>query len=322
MFNFISGIFFIIFLLPSVLLADTCIYMTRSGKVIEATSLKEVPRIYRENAKCKKNDFSSISNPEDLNLKGNEGNVEIFSSVGKIKLKWSRQIQSLLGRTPQKVVTNSMNTLKRLISSSAFREKLSNINLNWNIAFMGKDLPYGQIPSYLITNCHPGWMVAPSNIYIAVDRVYNGCNGVGQGNVGDEELEKVMLHEIGHVVEHQLVSNLPYDLKRSEGFATWFSIFASGYSSIVNQSKTLSYYKSLAREAIKQSPNAFNFSSSAYDYARASMCFYAIEKKKGIAGILELYNEMALGNDFIISVAKVLNVSQEKLFQKIFEVAS
>ncbi len=323
MIKVICKFFLLVFLFPNVLFADLCVYTTRSGKILQANSMQEVPRMYRDVARCQQSDSSSpISNPQDLNLKGNEGNVEMVSPVGKIKLKWSRQIQTLLGRTPQKVVMNSMNTLKRLISSSAFREKLSNMNLDWNIVFMGKDLPSSQIPSYLITNCHPGWMVAPANIYMAVERVYNGCDGVGRGDVGDEELEKVMLHEIGHAVEYQIAPNLPRDLKRSEGFATWFAIYASGYSSIVNQSSVLSYYKMLAKKAIEAFPNTFNFSGSAYDYARASMYFYIVEKKKGVAGILQLYEKLKLGNEFVASVVDTLNTNQEKLSRDIIELVA
>ncbi|MGI6679909.1 MAG: hypothetical protein ACOX3T_00195 [Bdellovibrionota bacterium] len=350
--------FIIYFLLISLVVVEAlyakdmrCEYITRRGRKVVVDDIRKVPRMYRSGVYCvslnassavssngnyniksniknkansNQDDEENLALPNEIKLKGKEGNDTVYTSLGNVKIKWSREVKSLLGKNPQRVISNAMSAANRAIRSSSFNQKLGDLNLDWNIVFFGKDIPSKQVPSYLITNCHPGWMVPPNNIYIAVDRVYNGCGsrisrnkGALEQTIGDAELEHVILHEIGHAVEYQLLSknllskNLSNenlsgenllsenllsesirDLKRSEGFATWFSIFSAKYSNKLDSDALLSYYKGLSDEAIRREPKTFVFSGSSYDYARAAMYFCEIEKKRGVSGILKLYEKI------------------------------
>ena len=296
----------------------SCEYETRSGKRIVVDDFRLVPRVYRDNARCVKLDEGSLASVKDINLKRDEANDVVYTSLGNVNLKWAKDVKGLLGKNPKRVIGNAMNVVSKIISSTSLNQKLSNMNIDWNIVFMGKDIPNNQIPSYLITNCHPGWMVPPSDIYIAANSVYKGCNGNSNNEDADSELEQVLLHELGHAIEYRLLNNRNIrDLKRSEGFATWFAIYAAGYSSNLDKGKLLSYYQNLAKTAIHNSPNVFNFSGSAYDYARASMYFYKIEQKQGVGGIIRLYDEILSGKSFLSVVANLLNTSEDKIESKL-----
>lgn len=295
-----------------------CEYTTRSGKRIIVDDYNQVPRIYRGEARCIKVDNSELVSASNIDLKRQEANDVVNTSLGKVNLKWSKDIKSLLGKNPQRVISNSMNTVSRIINQEGFSEKLSNMNQEWNIVFMGENIPNNQVPSYLITNCHPGWMVPPSDIYIATYRIYKGCSGEGERVDPEKELEHVLLHELGHAIEYKLLTaSGSRDLKRSEGFATWFAMYASKYSPLLNSSELLSYYKNMAKIAIENSPKSFNFSGSVYDYARSSMYFYTIEQKQGVSGIVRLYDLMNMGKSFVGSVANMLNTSEVKIESKL-----
>ena len=296
----------------------SCEYETRSGKRIVVDDYNLIPRIYRENAKCVNLDENNLSAVKDINLKRDEANDVVYTSLGKVNLKWAKDVKGLLGKNPKRVISNAMNVVSKIISSTSFNQRLSNMNIDWNIVVMGKEIPNSQIPAYLITNCHPGWMVPPSDIYIAAHSVYKGCNGNSNNEDADSELEQVILHELGHAIEYKLLGNRNIrDQKRAEGFATWFAIYAAGYSSNLDKTKLLSYYKNLAKTAIDNSPNSFNFSGSAYDYARASMYFYKIEQKQGVAGIIRLYDEILSGKNFLDAVANLLSTSEDKIESKL-----
>lgn len=292
-----------------------CEYTTRSGLVESVNDIEKVPRIYRSNAKCVKiRDGEFLALPSEIKLNSREGSDVVSSSLGDVRIKWSKEVKGLLGKNPQRVISNSMNILSKIINSTSFSQKLSGVNWDWNIIFFGKDIPNSQVPEYLITNCHPGWMLPPSNIYIAVDRVYNGCNGQHSQGIADSELEHVLLHELGHAVEYKLLGgNAIKDLKRSEGFATWFSIYAANFSHVLDRGTLFAYYNELASAAIKKSPKIFNFSGSAEDYARAAMYFNIVEQKQGVTGILLLYDKLSKGGDFLSSVANMLNTSVEHI---------
>jgi len=144
-------------------------------------------------------------------------------------------------------------------------------------------------------------------------RVAAGCSGVRPpaSGVADDQLTQVLLHEMGHAVEFQLLKNrLNNDRLRAEGFATWFMLAAAKLSRFVDLDKANYNYQELARQSLRQSPDVFAFQGSAFDYARASLYFQLAEKKQGVTGVVEIYQTMnEQGLPFLQAVAVTLHLT-------------
>lgn len=223
-----------------------------------------------------------LAKPGEIELSGNVRREIINSPLGSISVRWPRKTESLFGRTPLKALSDAAQTVSKALSRGSVPTELQRLNLPWQVVFLDEDLPELQIPAYLISNCHPGWMTAPANIYIVAQRVAGGCQStrVGQG-VADAELTEVLIHEMGHAVEHALLGqNFGNDRMRAEGFATWFANYASQFSSLLNRRVGDEKLKAAAKLAIQQSPN-FVFQGSYLDYQRAASFFRVIEDRKG-----------------------------------------
>ncbi len=235
-----------------------------------------------------------LANPEDVKLSGNIRREYMASSVGRIELRWPRKVELLFGRTPQKAMADAARTASRALKASSFPVSVQKLNLEWKVVFMDEELPETQIPTSLISNCHPAWMTPPANIYVVSQRVVAGCGGSKNpgSQVADSELAHILLHEIGHVVEYQLLKEMQgYDRMRAEGFASWFEQYSSDFSSVIKKGSIRQMYYAMARQGFMSNPS-ISFSGSATDYAKASMFFNVIVGKKGIASLMAVYDLM------------------------------
>jgi hypothetical protein len=128
-------------------------------------------------------------------------------------------------------MADAARTIARIISKPAFPAEVRRLKFDWQVIFMDGKLPETQIPEVLARSCHPGWMTPPANIYIVAQRVAGDCGG-GQEQVprvADSTLAAVLVHEIAHAIEYHLLGPaFGGDRMRAEGFATWFTDYASG----------------------------------------------------------------------------------------------
>jgi hypothetical protein len=308
---------------------ELCFFQTANGKVSQVIGKDNVPEKYSDSAKCISSNNAKgpqLAKPEEIELSGNIRREDISSSLGDIKLRWPRKIEGLFGRTPLRALTDSANVVSKVIRQSSFPPHVQNINSTWNVVYMDENLPESQIPFQLISNCHPGWMTPPTNIYIVAQRIAAGCGGqkASSTSVADSELAKVLIHELGHAIEYQLLEGRQWnDRMRSEGFATWFTQYAANFSSLVSARDLRKEYFEWARQSLKQSPEHFNFQGSALDYARASLYFSAIENRLGIRGIIDVYKEMREKDiDFFAAADSKINWNRERLEQEVRKVAN
>ena len=275
---------------------DTCVYQSPAGALVQVESLDKVPAEYRARARCFSGELNTnLAAPADITLNGNIAAETITSSLGPVKLRWPRTVEQLFGRSPLRAVTDAARTVSRVIKTSSFPAYVQNMNVTWNIVFMDENLPAQQIPFNLVSACHPGWMTPPANIYIVAQRVAAGCGNAPRSStsVADSTLAEVLVHEMGHAVEFQLLKgNSGEDRMRAEGFATWFALYAADYSSIMNGSEFKSNLFQNARYAIRQTPNSFEFQGTALDYARAAMYFVTIVDRRGLPGLMDVYSSI------------------------------
>ncbi len=295
-------------LLPTAASADEiCIYKDGNGKVQQVMSAKAVPEEFRKSAQCfpqKSRGESPMAAPKEIHLEGSLRTEDMNSSIGRIHLRWERKAERLFGRTPVRAMSDAARTVAQTIKGSGFPSRIQNLSMEWEVVFLGDKIPAGQVPSSLVNNCHPGWMTPPANIYIVADRVAGGCGSVRSStSVADSTLTEVLLHEMGHVIEFQIIDGAgsntarrkfrgDFDRMRAEGWATFFESYAARNSSVINAKEHEQRQTELARQAVASSPEYFNFGGSSHDYARASMYFVTMEKRLGMRSILEVYDTM------------------------------
>lgn len=298
--------------------AEICLYQDAAGEMHQVTGKDRIPSSFRDGSKCfSPKQGTYLASPSEIDLKGTVRREDMNSAVGRIELRWPRKVESLFGRTPQRAVADAALAVSRALKSAGFPPKLQTLDLDWHVVFMDEDVPETQIPTYLVNNCHPAWMTPPANIYVVAQRVAAGCGG-GRSvrtSVADSQLATVLIHEMGHAVEFQLLEGAgDSDSMRAEGFASWFEQFGADFSAVIPRGSIRQFYSMGARSSLKQSPKGFDFQGSFEDYARASLFFRAIEERRGVRGIVEVYQTMKSERlSLLAAIAKRMGWDVERL---------
>ncbi|MBL7663035.1 hypothetical protein JNK13_09820 [bacterium] len=303
-----------------------CVYQGQDGQLVMTPGINQVPVKYRKQARCGEAIRNQeLVDPSQVNLSGTVRNESFSTSLGRVNLRWQRDSEATFGRTPNRAVIAAMRSVSRALQTPGFPDSLRNFSQEWNIVFMGEKVPLEQIPISLVTNCHPGWMVPPNKVYVVAERVSAGCGNESNSSKrlseqeSDALLERILIHEVGHALEYQLLGHQSPHSLQAEGFASWFEQYASRESAAVSSREVEGFYKQMAAESFKASPDHFNFSGSPYDYGRASMYFKVIEKRYGVGGLMDLYKMMRTeAGDVFISANKrwSLNPAQLNLAAK------
>lgn len=231
-----------------------------------------------------------LRQPLSYSLGNKERRSEIKTDLGIFTMKWSRESESYFGKNPERALADATQTVRRALLQAAFSNQLKILSQPWSIVMLDEATARRELSGTLATNCHPGWMVAPNNIYIVAERAAQYCGGKAVPvTLADRRLAQILVHEIGHALEYQLLPNeRGFDRMRAEGFASWFEQYASDYSSFIPKGSVRSEYRKLL------TPDVFApgwvFGGSASDYARSALFFELLEKKRGVAGVMELYS--------------------------------
>lgn len=301
---------------------ETCIYIAADGQPKSVDDRYKIPYQFRSKAKCgpeAQNDY--LAKPEEISLKGTVRKESMASSLGRIDLRWPRKLETLFGKTPQRAMADAASTVSRALKQGGFPAGLQTLDLDWSVVFMDEDVPESQVPNFLVTNCHPGWMTPPSNIYIVAQRVAAGCGSevAVQHRVADAEMARVLLHEMGHTIEYLLLRGKGgVNKMRSEGFAAWFEGYSARYSTIVSRGEVEDFYLKVAKQSFRESPEKFEFSGSAADYGRASLYFKAIVDKFGVRRLMDVYDLIAAADvDFFVAAEKATSWNRDRFEKEI-----
>ena len=267
--------------------------------------------------------------PSAMELDGAERRVAMSSSLGPIDLRWERSVERLFGSTPERAVAEAAQSVKRAINRGGFPVAATKLSLKWDVVFFDENIPSGQVPTALITGCHPGWMTGDgkaAHIYIRARAVSAGCSGASsaRSSVADVQLARVVIHEMGHGIEQAMLDGVGgTDRLRAEGFASWFEQYAAESSPSLRSEKIGEAFIKLATQRHKQDPGPFNFQGTAYDYAYASMYFRAIESRFGVRRVFEAYDVMKSDRiGFFEAIQKRFSWDRQRLEQEVLRLLS
>jgi hypothetical protein len=342
--------------LPVLSAEELCIYSDSQGVLQQVRGKESVPTAYAGDARCFESKVSVgqpkgavsqpiqkkkrvngqapglqtqhgyLAAPTEIDLEGTTRKENISSQLGRIELRWPRSVELLFGRTPLRAMQDAAAAASRALKSSGFPQELQNLTLDWNVVFMDERLPVAQIPNYLVNNCHPAWMTPPSNIYVVAQRVSGGCGGQkADTEVADAALAHILIHEIGHAVEFQLLQGrFADDRMRAEGFASWFESFGADFSAVIRKGSVKAMYLQLAQQSLaNERGGSFQFNGGATDYARASLYFHAVADRRGVRGIAEVYELMRTeGLGLEAAIKKRLGWTDERLAKELRNVAA
>lgn len=268
---------------------SSCVYLNHYGEMVRVRNAQAAPHAFRSRVVCKDISPDEIAAPEDLDV-GNDARVASFTTdVGPMNVRWSRSVEKCFKNPPSRAVGEAAQALNRALKSGRFTSEVKYSRREWSLAFIDKTSAFSQFPTALSLGGHPGFMIPPSRIYIITDFVAPDCL---QQQLADEALTQVLLHEMGHVVEYLMLGEQSntFDRQRAEGFASWFEQYSADFATTISRGSVREQYAALARSAPPLTGRSF--SGSAGDYALAALPFQAIVYRKGISGLMKVYQSM------------------------------
>lgn len=267
-----------------------CVYADEQGNILSAPSIKEVPSRFRSKAACKDSQPLSIPKADEVDLRGGVRSSSFGTPLGTMDVRWPRQVERCFGKSPSRAISEAASAVNRALRNGRFDEKMKYARRDWSLVLIDRASAVSQFPMQLSLGGHPGFMVPPNQIYIVVDFISPNCQPSGDV---DALLTQVLLHEMGHVLEFSLLgeSGFAADRKRAEGFAAWFEGYSSKFSSAIPRGRVQETYRTMVQS--QSGVGSQQFSGSGQDYAIASLEFEAIVARKGVSGLMEVYETMS-----------------------------
>jgi hypothetical protein len=172
----------------------------------------------------------------------------------------------------------------KALRSGRFTADVRYARREWQLVFIDKAAALSQFPLDLTVNQHPGFMIPPHNIYLVSDFIAPGCV---RSNLSEEALQRVLLHEMGHVIEYIILGEQSgiFDRERAEGFATWFEYYAMGRLGQLGDA----YRSAVPRRRDERDLSSKVFRGTREDYLGAAVRQQAIVDKRGVSGLMSVY---------------------------------
>jgi hypothetical protein len=267
---------------------ESCVYADDRGTILSASSLKDVPSRFRAKAACRTKQPSSIPKAEDVALRGSTRSESFGTPLGTMDVRWQRSAEQCFGKSPARAISEAASAVNRALHTARFDQRIKSQRRDWSLVFIDRASAVSQFPITLSLGGHPGFMVPPNQIYMVVDYISPHCQASGDV---DAHLTQVLLHEMGHVLEFALLDGTDGDdRKRAEGFAAWFEGYSSKFSSAIPKGSVQQRYRALIRSQADVGTSTFD--GSGQDYAIASLEFEAIVARKGVSGLMSVYETM------------------------------
>ncbi len=310
--------------LPSDLIAEDnrdmqCLYADDRGRIVAVAKESSIPQRFKQNARCIRRTLKASSQVE---LPGLERQGEFATPLGRMKVRWPRSAEQIIGTSPEKLVVEAAQAIKKFLVAYDVGIDTIQFSRQWNVLFYDDRVSSKDVPMTLVDNCHPGWMVPPGEISIVAERAVAGCGGsrpVGSRE-SDLALIRVLIHEFAHAIEYELLgSPATHDRARAEGFASW--IESKAFDNVQGATKGMVRAEMQRRACTERSLTLEDFSrfnGSALSYAKASQLFEVVFRRQEIVGIRELYNMLKAGDaGWFSGTARQLRLSEAQLLAEL-----
>lgn len=221
----------------------------------------------------------------------------VQSSLGSVNIVWSSQVEQRLKKSPKDIVKQTFGHVAQVLNSNPFLlERLAGKPM-WNVVLLSRVPKVASSGMLSASRCHSAWTGPPANIVVALDRLALGCSNfrrvVSPLNLS-HGLQEVLIHEIGHVLEFQLMGKAFGRRQRwhSEGFATWFEELAAGVVQSDSTQLSVLRRRKKAREAYRSDWKGYLFRGTAADYFRSYAVIAALADSRSVAGLMAVYDRM------------------------------
>lgn len=297
-----------------------CVYVNERGAVLTAPTIREIPSRFRDKASCADRQPGSVPQTEDVELRGQERHASFTSPLGSMDVRWPRVVERCFGKNPARAVNEAATAVKRALYSARFDSVVKSSDRTWELLLIDRASAVSQFPMQLSVGGHPGFAIPPNQIYIVTDFVSPGCN---PSDDSDAHLIQVLLHEMGHVLEFALLNGVQSDgdRKRAEGFAAWFEGYSAGFAPALTPGSVQRHYRSMVKS--EENVGKAVFSGSGEDYAIASLEFEAIVDRKGVSGLMGIYEVINSEHlSFYEALKKKFGWDQKDLAREVHRISS
>ena len=266
-----------------------CVYADDRGALVGAPALKDVPARFRSKAACRDRQPSTVPGADDITIRGGSRSSSFSTPLGTVEVKWPRQVEQCFGKSPNRAISEAASAVNRALRTARFDQSIQAQRRDWSFVLIDRANAVSQFPMQLSMGGHPGFMVPPNNIYIVTDYISPNCQ---KGGDSDVMLTQVLLHEMGHVLEYALLGGRDFssERKRAEGFAAWFEGYSAQYASTIPKGRVQERYRSMIQSDARVGSSSF--AGTGEDYAIASLEFEAIVARKGVSGLMDVYETM------------------------------
>jgi hypothetical protein len=278
-----------------------CRYIDRSNAAHLVDSAQEAPIQYRDRVTCEGDSAEALVPPDEVKIRGAVGKTVLRTEMGGFEVRWPRSIEQCFGKSPARATAEAAAALNKALKSAWFADSVKYARQDWSLVFTDRATALREFPLAISRGGHPGFMLPPASIYLIADVISPGC---AKGGVADGALIQVLLHEMGHAVEHLLLGRAEVDADRSraEGFAAWFEEYASQFAPLIPAGSVWEGQRQLALKAGSKPAQGFN--GTAEDYAVASLPFRAIVERRGVQGLMQVYAHLKAQRGSLHDAAK------------------
>jgi hypothetical protein len=281
-------------------LSEQCIYRDHRGVITVTNRRESIPDNLRAQASCHSRTVETSRSSPTVALDNNKTQdliklskrATFNSPLGVVELQWDES--TFFEQSAQSSVISAWRAATKTLSQKHFPLLTRFSNYNWKVFILsGKSEQLHNLKA--LGGCHPGWMTPPATIFIASTSLATRCGTHHfTPSQAQDELTRVLLHELGHAVEFQLLGRPgTNDRFHSEGFAELFSTLAL---ELYDPLKGKAIKLSLLREAqaifrSSWSPKQ-DFKGSAEDYRRVFGMMSALIELKGLRRLIDIYEEL------------------------------
>ena len=274
-------------LFPEVVIAQSKQYYGDTPAISRPTIVNPLPK---ETSGFTVRDIARLRHSSESEKIESRRRQRVRGPLGAMTFFSPRTLQRHIDRDPRAIVVGAFGRAQRILQSNDFPTFLRGTKYDWQLFFESSKQHRGA--GHLSSQrCHAAWMGPPANIFIAADRLASNCGTADRPpHKIASELHSVMVHEIGHAIEFQLMGKGFGRRQRwhSEGFASWFETLSDGKSTPNSRQEM---YRA-AQRSFSEDWRPVLFKGAKTDYARSFAMIATVAERTSILTLLKVYQEM------------------------------